>query len=396
MRILQLIESSVNAAIAGNQVWKRNLYEPLLDLGCDVSLISTNGASDAWRRGDRQALADFNGKVLSHFRREHARAPFDLLFTYVVDGMLDPAVIAEIRRAGVVAVNFSCNNCHQFFLVREISKHFDYNLHSEGDAAPSFLAVGARPLWWPMASNPAYFKPYAVPRDIPVSFLGANYALRGRYVSYLLDHGIDVQAFGPTWRYAARTPFRARAKRLVLLSQAAIGRTPERRASASARLAEHDFNLKLDAKFRAHLHPGVKEDELVQLYSRSQVSLGIVEVHDLNDPSRELRRHIHLREFEAPMSGALYCTGYLDELAHFFEPGKEIVTYRNEEELLDRVRYLLSHPVQAESIRRAGRRRALAEHTYHRRYLSLFEAIGLDYSAQTSALGPLFAQLEVA
>jgi len=396
MRILQLIASAGNVAVAGNEEIKRNLYEPLLDLGCDVSLISTSGAQDAWRRGDRRALARFNERVLRHFRREHARKPFDLLFTHVLDGMLEPAVIAEIRRAGVVAVNFSCNNCHQFYLVREISRHFDYNLHSEGDVARYFKGAGAKPLWWPMASNPKYFKPYDVPRDVPVSFVGANYALRGRYISYLLEHGVDVRAFGPTWRYAARTPFRAQAKRLVLLSQAALGRTPARRAASSARLAEHDFNLKLDARFRAHLHPPVSDEELIRLYSRSQISLGFVEVHDRNDPSLEVRRHIHMREFEAPMSGALYCTGYLEELTHFFEPGREIVTYRNEEELLDRVRYLLRRPEQAEAIRLAGRRRALAEHTYHHRYLSLFAAIGLKYSANSGSLEPFFAQLGVA
>jgi hypothetical protein len=226
--------------------------------------------------------------------------------------------------------------------------------------------------------------------------VGANYALRGRYVSYLLEHGVDVQAFGPTWRYAARTPFRARVKRLKLLAQTAFGRTPERRASSAAHLAEHDFNLRLDAKFRASLHPPVSDEELIALHSRSQISLGFVEVHDRNDPSREVRRHIHLREFEAPMSGALYCTGYLDELTHFFEPGREIVTYRNEEELLDRVHYLLKYPLQAETIRLAGRRRALAEHTYHHRFLNLFSSIGLSQPPQAASLEPLFAQLAVA
>ena len=396
MRILQLIESTGNGAIAGNEVWKRNLFEPLLDLGCDVSLISTTGARAALRRNDREALAQFNQRVLEHFRREHARAPFDLLFAYVVDGILDPAVLSEIRRAGVVAVNFSCNNCHQFHLVREVSKHFDYNLHSEADAAHYFTEAGARPLWWPMASNPKYFKPYGVPRNIPVSFVGANYALRARYISYLLEHGVDAQVFGPTWRYAARTPFRAQAKRLILLSRAALGRNAELRASASALLAGHDFNLSLDTKFQAHLHPPVSDEELIRLYSRSHISLGFIEVHDRNDPSREVRRHVHLREFGSSMSGALYCTGHLDELTHFFEPGREIVTYRNEEELLDRVCYLLRHPAQAEEIRLAGRRRALAEHTYHHRYLSLFDALGLKCPSQAGLLAPLFAQLEVA
>jgi len=396
MRILQLIEFAGNTAVVGNEVWKRNLHEPLLDLGCAVSLISTTGARDAWRRNDREALARFNQTVLDHFRREHARAPFDMLFAYVVGGMLDPAVIAEIRGAGVVAVNFSCNNCHQFHLVREISKHFDYNLHSEANAARDFTEAGARPLWWPLASNPKYFKPYRVPRNIQVSFVGANYALRARYISCLLEHGVDAQAFGPTWRYGARTPFRARAKRALLLFQAASGGSAEARASASALLAGHDFNLKLDSKFHSHLHPPVSDEELIGLYSRSRISLGFVEVHDRNDPSREVRRHVHLREFEAPMSGALYCTGYLDELTHFFEPGREIVTYRNEEELLDRVRYLLRRPDQAEAIRLAGRRRALAEHTYHHRFLSLFAAVGLNDCAHSGALQPFFAQLGVA
>jgi spore maturation protein CgeB len=385
MRILQLIESAGNAAVA-SQMWRRNLHEPLLDLGCDVDLISTTPARDAWRANDARKLTDFNERILAHFRREHARKPFDLLFTYVVDGMLDPAVIAEIRRAGVVAVNFSCNNCHQFYLVREISKHFDYNLHSEGDTGRYFTEAGARPLWWPMASNPKYFRPYDVPRNIPVSFVGANYALRARYIAYLLEHGVEAHAYGPTWRYAARTPFRAQAKRWMLLAQSVLGRTAEARATASALLAGHDFNLKLDTRFREHLHAPVSDEELIRLYSRSEISLGFVEVHDRNDPSREVRRHLHLREFEAPMSGALYCTGHIDELTHFFEPGREIVTYRNEEELLSQVQWLLNHPKEAERIRLAGRRRALAEHTYHHRFESLFREVGLRQTAGLSTV----------
>ncbi len=385
MKILQLIESAGNAAVS-SRMWLRNLYEPLLDLGCAVDLVSTTPARDAWRSRDARALERFNERLLAHFRREHAKSPFDLLFAYVVDGMLDPAVIAEIRRAGVITVNFSCNNCHQFHLVREISKHFDYNLHSEADTGHYFAAAGARPLWWPMASNPKYFRPFDVPRDIPVGFVGANYALRARYVAYLLDHGIDVQVFGPTWRYAARTPFRAAVKRWLLLGQSASTRSPETRATASAKLSAHDFNIQLDRRYSRHLHPPVSDEELIRVYSRSKISLGFIEVHDRNDPSREIRRHIHLREFEAPMSGALYCTGHTPELAHFFEPGREIVTYRHEEELLDQVKRLLAYPEEAERIRLAGMRRALAEHTYHHRFEALFHAIGLRPAAMAPAV----------
>jgi len=41
------------------------------------------------------------------------------------------------------------------------------------------------------------------------------------------------------------------------------------------------------------------------------------------------------------------------------------------------VRYYLAHPVQAEQIRQAGRKRTLRDHTYQRRFAQLFERIGL-------------------
>ena len=86
---------------------------------------------------------------------------------------------------------------------------------------------------------------------------------------------------------------------------------------------------------------------------------------------------MHLREFEAPMCGALYCTGYSDELAEMFEPDQEVLTYRNQHELLDKIRYNLNRPEEANRIRFAGRTRALRDHTYHKRFEQLFLKIGL-------------------
>jgi spore maturation protein CgeB len=77
------------------------------------------------------------------------------------------------------------------------------------------------------------------------------------------------------------------------------------------------------------------------------------------------------------MSRALYCTGFMDELAEFFEPDKEVIMYRCREELLAKVRYYLRHPNEAERVREAGRRRALADHTYHKRFLDLFRQLKL-------------------
>lgn len=378
MRIFQVLEGSSNAIVLGSQTWFRNLYEPLVEMGHDVLLFSVTEGRLAMQRNDASARARFSQKLLDTFRREHAKKPFVLFFAYMMDGMVDPSVIDEICKSGVLTCNFSCNNTHQFYLVDELSPHFDYNLHSEKDARDKFLAIRANPLWWPMASNPKYFKPMDVPRTLQASFVGANYALRPRYIAHLLENGIDVHAYGPGWvNGGASSAFRSLAKRYSFLMRVLIAFDPISQNAATALLSDHDYRRSLSMRFPVNLHSPIPDDELIALYSQSHISVGFLETYDRHNPGLSVKQHLHLREFEAPMCGALYCTGYMDELSEMFEPDKEVLVYRNQHELLDKVRYYLTHPEQGEKIRQAGRKRALSEHTYHVRFCKLFELIGL-------------------
>ncbi len=54
------------------------------------------------------------------------------------------------------------------------------------------------------------------------------------------------------------------------------------------------------------------------------------------------------------MSGAFYLVEAFDELADFFEPDKEIVFFENSEELIEKSKYYLAHPLNRERIRQAG------------------------------------------
>jgi spore maturation protein CgeB len=375
MRILQLIDASTNASIPGNQTWYRNLYEPLLEMGHEVLLMPTHEKGKPIR--DPEARERLSQRLWDTFQSEQSARPFQLFFAYLMDGMVDPAVIDRIRAAGVPTCNFSCNNTHQFDLVDEISPHFDFNLHAEKDVRDKFLAVGANPLWWPMASNPKYFHPVDLPRSVAASFVGENYALRARYIGYLLENGVDVHAYGPRWQYGTTSRWRSWAKRAKYLALSVLSANPQAQMRASANLSDHDYRRYLSARFPKNVHQPVSDEELIALYSRSQVSLGFLEVYHQHDAGQPVVRHLHLREFEAPMCAALYCTGYSDELAEFFDPDREVITYRNQYELLDKVNYYLAHPQQADQLRRAGHQRALKDHTYLRRYQQLFEALGL-------------------
>jgi len=112
------------------------------------------------------------------------------------------------------------------------------------------------------------------------------------------------------------------------------------------------------------------------MFSQSRVSLGFATAGDSHLADKRLT-HLRLREFEAPMSGALYLTEDQPELAEYFVPGKEVLTYTDQADLLEKARYYLAHPEQSERIRHAGLQRARRDHTWQHRFSELFAALGL-------------------
>jgi hypothetical protein len=305
LRIFQVIEARAAGGLSENLTWYRNLYEPLVELGHDVVLVPADDGRAALRSGDADARSRFSDAVAERFRLEQARDPFDLIFTYLMDGMIDPGAIDVLRDSGVPVCNFSCNNIHQFGLVEHIAPLFTLNLHAERDAAVLFEAVGADHLWWPMASNPTYFAPRALPETLDATFVGGCYGLRPGYIMQLLDAGFDVHALGPKW--TLETPVKRLkrwGRRELILTKAALAASVDAQFRLTAAAREIDAHRRLAATYPDHLHPPASDDELIALYSRSKISLGFLEVYDEHDPSLGAKKHVHLREFEAPMCGA--------------------------------------------------------------------------------------------
>ena len=89
-------------------------------------------------------------------------------------------------------------------------------------------------------------------------------------------------------------------------------------------------------------------------------------------PGTKLIPHVRLRDFEVPMCRACYLTGYTEEITEFYEPGREIETYRTQAELIDKTRFYLANGRAAENLREAGYRRARRDHTWVRRFEKLF------------------------
>lgn len=359
-------------------VWRRNFLQTLTEMGHDVYFFDQDQILNE-KPGTKLYCEKASELLEKTFEKEHGRKNFSLFFSYYKQGLIDPRAISEIRKQGVVSVNFSCNNVHQFYLVEKLSRFFDYNLHSEKDVGEKFLSADSTPLWWPMASNPSYFKPVKCnQRNIDASFVGANYALRAQYVTYLLNNNINLQVYGPGWSHGTDSKFKAISKNVYLPAVKYFHLNAQKRHTASLKLNQHRLQQEPAKKYGCYMHEPISDEQLVSLYSLSKVSLGFIEVYENHDPSKKILKHLHLREFEAPMCRALYCTGYSDELAEMFVPDKEIVTYKNKEEMLEKVKFYSKNPEAAETIRQASYERALADHTYHERFKQLFKAIGLN------------------
>lgn len=385
MRLFLAIPRSPNPSFTSD-LWKANLHDPLVDMGHDVALWDEGSQPmfdlDPDAPATAPARARFSERFLDAVEAAHAASPLGLVLTYFSDSHVEPAAIDRVRDRTAPIVNFFCNNVHQFHLVRRTARHYTACLVPEGEALPRYRAVGAEPLFFPMAANPKIYRPVSAAPRYDATFAGQRYGDRTAGILALREAGVDAHAFGQHWAAPAAANASASA------SAGAGSPSGESRLGAVARavqLALQGRNPLVAARDRrdwARLcsrHPGaihgpVGDEAYVALFSESRISLGFLILGDTHRTRRALRQ-IRLREFEAPMAGAFYLTGWLEEMALHYEIGQEIVCYRSLTEMVDLARHYLAHESARERIRIAGHARALRDHTWHRRFEELFREL---------------------
>ncbi len=364
-----------------------NLRRSLEDMGHELVRFDFPGwpddADPSWQQHGKPTT---NQRLVEKFRAARETRPIDLFFGYFYSSVVYPETIDLIAKSGVPTVNFSCNNVHQFDLVRDIAPRFDLCVVPELSAQADFLAVGARPVRIQLAANPRIYRPFPEPRIYDVTFVGQRYADRADFLSHLSRKGVNVRAWGAGWQPRKRID--------VAHVKAALALVEDEKLDGVRRLLfkrpTHNGTTSApeEVDTSAFGGPRLLQHELIRMFSQSRLSLGFATAGESHLADKRLT-HLRLREFEAPMSGALYLTEDQPELAEYFEPGKEVLTYTDQADLLDKARYYLAHPEQSERIRHAGLERARRDHTWQHRFSELFAALGLpgrSLSAQSASL----------
>jgi spore maturation protein CgeB len=347
------------------------LYDALVQLGHDVvefdfDLTPFYGHADPLVSGTAKFVAINRGtlenELLRQVRRAHAEKPLDVLFTYFYSAFARPQVIREITATGITTVNWYCNASYQFHLVSEIAPAYSFCLVPERFRLDNYREVGAHPVYCQEAANPVFYRPYDLPYEYDMAFVGAAYGNRPAYLRTLLRSGLSPRAWGPGWEDLAR-PLSTVSRARWALSN--VKRRVQNRPLRPPRLPTSSCGGILT------------DEEMVRMFSKAKISLGFSSVGSF-EGSLEPVRQVRLRDFEVPMSGAFYMLEYLDEIEAFFVPGKEIVCFDGERDLVEKARYYLDHDEEREAISQMGHARALRDHTWQKRLSNAFVEMGLD------------------
>lgn len=365
MRIFYASDTTPNAALDSN-LWRSNLYLPLVDLGHDVvefkyDLGETFRHLDTGNPASQEFIAQNRPRVTAELLRQvraaHALRPITLFFSYFYDACVLPEAIDELRAMGITTVNWYCNGSYQLHLVRQISPHYDWCLVPEKFRLKDYVAMGAHPIYCQEAANPSIYKPHDVPREFDTVFVGQAYGERPELIKFLRDRGIDVRVWGTGW-------------------QALTAPDPARRLWRQGRRL-----LGLPTQIFPALPPAIvggplSDSEMVRMYSRAKINLGFSSCGETHHGSERILQ-VRLRDFEVPMSGGFYLVEYMEELEEFYKIGEEIVCYADRQDMADKIKYYLAHDDERERIRSAGHQRCLRDHTWHRRFETIFAQIGL-------------------
>jgi spore maturation protein CgeB len=124
----------------------------------------------------------------------------------------------------------------------------------------------------------------------------------------------------------------------------------------------------LNRKLVPYVVDGVYGLEMYQVVRDAKVTLNI------HADSSE-RYASNMRLFEVTGVGGCLLTDWKSNLADMFSIDREVVAYRSAEELVEKARWLLEHPVARADIAHAGQSRTLRDYTFARRAVRFNEIV---------------------
>ena len=253
----------------------------------------------------------------------------DVIVCHLSGHSTTPVILEKIRELNIPIVNESLDDEVKFRSrkgkdgyyrgMKDICKFFDVSLTTSKNAIVKYLVEGGNPIYKNYSGNENIYKNLETKKEFDVSFIGQGYGIRKEYIDFLLKNKINVYTKGPGWPSGFAT-----------------------------------------------------DEEMVKIFNKSKIVLGFSTVGKGDD--------VYIlkgRDFEVPLTGSFYITGYHSELKEYYDLERDIETYISKEELLKKVIYYLNNEAEREKIAYRGYRKCIEKYTAKKSYEKLFGYLGL-------------------
>lgn len=307
----------------GYSIEHTNFYDSLMNMG--HSIIYFDYGSLILELGKEK----MNQKLLDIVKTEKP----NLLFCVLFRDEIDKDIMREISlNTDTITLNWFCDDHWRF---ENFSQYwapcFNYIVTTAESALPKYRKLGYKNViksQW--ACNHFSYKKLDLPKKYDVTFVGQPHGERREIISALRDAGIDVKVWGTGWETGRLT-----------------------------------------------------QEEMIKVFNQSRVNLNLSNASVLGWRHRFMRwknrggDQIKARNFEILGCGGFLLSGMAENLKDYYEIGDEIVCFKNVRDLIKKIKYYLIYEEEREKIAYRGYERTLREHTYERRFIEIFERIGV-------------------
>lgn len=354
-----------------------NFYHSLLHMGHDILYF------------DYMTLMQRHGRERMNQRlKEVAQLEKpDLLFTVLFTDQFDPLVLHELTDKCLPTLNWFCDDHWRFDnYSREWAPCFSWVVTTAVSALPKYEQIGYRNViksQW-ACNQFMYRKADAAPR-YDVTFVGQPHGNRRHVIRALRKAGINVQVWGNGWESGRISQEEmigvfglSRINLNLANSSVPIG--DNTKESCEADVAQrHVFRSRV-ARVLGRVPCGGKMKAWGKaLWRLSTISEGSVAGTAVLDQSvGTYAEQIKGRNFEIPGCGGFQLAGNADNLEQYYQNGREVVIFHDNNELIDTIRYYLTHEEERSAIAQAGHERTLREHTYVHRFRDILSTMGFS------------------
>lgn len=251
----------------------------------------------------------------------------DLIFFLLLYDEFDPITIVKAKQLfpNTIFINlFGDDSWRYEDYGRYYALFFDYIITAYHKAVGYYKKDGIKKVSFTIGVNLDNFKPLTLPKKYDVVFIGRPGNERSEFLSYLVQKGIKIDIWGEGWESYP--------------------------------------------KLANHTHGPLSHSDWVRIVNESKINLSFSQGGDG-------KPQIKGRPFEVSACNSFSLVGYFSEYKDFFKEGKEIVMFKDKEDLLKKIRYYLQHEKERDKIAKAAYRKVTKKYSQQRELKKLFSAL---------------------